>query len=411
MIPNPLIQRKSTFWAMLCWLLSSFALTAGLPKSTPPVTFLVKPSVLQDNKAKLKKKDPALKRAVAALSQQADQALQRGPYTVTAKGKVPPSGDKRDYMSVGPYWWPDSSKADGLPYIRKDGQVNPERFAIQDAEYYKALCQDVQLLGVAWYYTEDKKYAEHAARLLRVWFLDETTRMNPHLNYGQAVPGRTEGRGIGLIDTHGVTKLIDGIQLLKDSPALSAADYRALQDWYRQFLDWMLTSPVGLDEADEHNNHGTYYDVQAASIALFTEQPQLAKKILEEQTKARIESQLKEDGSQPHELARTLSWGYSVMNLRGFFELALLGENVGVDLWHYQTPQGKSLQKAFDWMLSRAAGEKAWEHQQIKPMDKQIFVPLARTGKVLYPQSPTKSFLDQYPDEPQAIAQLTHALF
>ncbi|WP_217605893.1 alginate lyase family protein [Chitinophaga sp. GbtcB8] len=344
---------------------------------TLPPTFLLKPAVLMAVKEKVRQHDPQLQQALAGWLADADKALQKGPYSVVYKEKVPPSGSKHDYMSVGPYWWPDSSKPNGLPYIRKDGQINPERYAIKDDEYFNALCKDVLLLGTAWFYTGNEKYADHAAKLLRTWFTDTATRMNPHLNYSQAIPGITEGRNIGIIDTHNTALLIDGIQLLKSSPALSEADYRGIQDWYKQFLDWMLHSPIGKDEADEHNNHGTWYDVQAVSIALFTEQPALAEKILKEQTEKRIESQLKPDGSQPFELARTLSWNYSLMNLKGFFELAMLAENIHIDLWKYESPGGKSLKKAFSWMLPYAEGKGDWAYKQIKPADKKGYLELA----------------------------------
>lgn len=355
-------------------------LVCGAPQ--PPHTFLIKPAALVSVKQKTDQKDPALQPALAALITAADASLKHGPYSVVYKDKVPPSGDKHDYMSVGPYWWPDSSKANGLPYIRKDGQINPERYAIKDDEYQNAISEDIYHLGLAWYYTADKKYAAHASKLLKTWFLDPATRMNPHLNYGQAIPGITEGRGIGLIDLHNVPMLIDGIQLLKD--ALAPADYKAIQAWYKQYLNWMRTSPVGLDEADELNNHGTWYDVQQVAIALFTEQPALAKQILEEQTKKRIATQLEVDGQQPKELARTLSWNYSLFNLRAFFELALLAENVDVDLWHYESG-GKSLQKAFTWLLPYAAGTKEWTHQQIKHKNDSEYLELATIAAMKYP--------------------------
>jgi hypothetical protein len=374
---------RYAFIILLCALTLS---ASALPKDSLPQTFLLKPAALAAVKQQLQKGDPALQQALKILLSDADKALQHGPYSVVYKSKTPPGGSKHDYMSVGPYWWPDSSKADGLPYIRKDGQVNPERFNIRDAEYYTALCRDVYTLGLAWFYTGRRAYSAKAVQQLRTWFLADSTRMNPDLNYGQAIPGITQGRGIGLIDTRNLTKLIDGVQLLKASPDLGAADYRGLQEWYRQFLQWMRTSSIGLDEADEHNNHGTWYDVQTVSIALFTGQPQLAREILQLQTMPRIESQLKEDGSQPHELARTLSWNYSSMNLKGFFELALLAENVRIDLWRYQTPGGKSLQKAFAWMLPFAAGEKEWEYKQIKSLDYTTYVELAVEAQQKYPQ-------------------------
>ena len=146
----------------------------------------------------------------------------------------------------------------------------------------------------------------------------------------------------------------------------------------------MITSPIGLDEADEHNNHGTYYDVQTVAMALFTDQKELAANILRSQTQKRIENQFAEDGSQPHELARTLSWNYSVMNLMGFFELALLAENVNIDLWNYMTPNGKSIKKGFLWLLPYAEGL-PWQHTQIKPIDLSSIKKLSQIASLKYP--------------------------
>ncbi|RYF54419.1 MAG: hypothetical protein EOO39_39390, partial [Cytophagaceae bacterium] len=242
----------------------------------------------------------------------------------------------------------------------------------------------VQVLALAYYFSNDEKYARRAADLLRVWFLNRDTRMNPNLNYGQAIPGITEGRGIGLIDTRMLAKLVDAVQLLKVSKAWPQTDQVALQGWFRQFMNWMLTSPVGKDEEDEHNNHGTYYDFQTVAFALFLDDKPLAKQMIEQKTMKRIQSQLKEDGSQPHELARTLTWGYSLMNLKGFFGLAQLAEAADVDLWNYETTDGKSIKKAYAWMLPYAEGEKPWTFQQIKDLHREEFLPVKTVAESKY---------------------------
>lgn len=367
-------------------------------KDAPPATHLLSPATLMATKQKLQQGDPTAKQALAQLLKDADGALKNGPYSVTFKSKTPPSGSKHDYMSVGPYWWPDSSKPGGIPYIRKDGQVNPERFTIKDADYYTTMNREVLTLGLAYYFTKEEKYAAHAAKLVRTWFLDTATRMNPNLNYGQAIPGKTDGRGIGLIDTRNCHKLFDGLLLIKDSKALKPAEYAGIQAWYKEFLHWMMTSPIGLDEQDEFNNHGTWYDVQAIGIALFTGEKDLAKKIIEEQTKKRIDSQLETDGRQPHELARTLSWNYSGMNLKGFFEIAMMAENVGIDLWNYQTPNGKSLKKAYTWMLPFAEGRKPWEHKQIKDIHFEEYVEMTAIAAKKFPSLNLQPLRDHFKD-------------
>ena len=381
-INNLIITMKNVFFIFCMMYL--FCFIYGCSQITTPATFLNDPAVLVANRQKINAGDQVLTESLAGLKAEADKALTEGPYSVTYKTKIPPSGDKHDYMSMGPYWWPDTTKPGGLPYIQRDGVTNPERLEITDAAYFSALRRNVRILALARYFTGEEKYANRAAELLRVWFLDETTRMNPHLNYGQGIPGISEGRAMGLIDMRQTVYLIDGIQILKACNGLTAAEYDGLQRWFGQFLDWMTTSPIGLDEADQHNNHGTFYDVTAVSIALFTGQKENARRMLEEKTKARIESQFAEDGSQPHELGRTKSWTYSQMNLSGFFNLAGLAKNVDMDLWNYVSPGGKSIKKAFLWMLPFANGL-PWEYPQIVPVNKSVFTQLVQIAAEKYP--------------------------
>src|SRR5207247_1046274 len=173
--------------------------------------------------------------ALAALRTRADRELNTQPLTIVHKPKAPPSGDKHDYVSMAPYFWPDPNKADGLPYIRRDGRVNPERERY-DAPLLRKMSQAVGTLSLAYYLTNDERYAVHAARYLRVWFLDVPTRMNPNLNYAQFIPGVTDGRGIGIIDTVSLLQVVDGIGMLRGSPAWTDADQAGLTAWFRDYL-------------------------------------------------------------------------------------------------------------------------------------------------------------------------------
>ena len=69
-------------------------------------------------------------------------------------------------MSLGPYWWPDPNKPDGLPYIRRDGERNPEISSDYDAPRFGALTGAVTTLALAYYFSDDEKYAARAALLL-----------------------------------------------------------------------------------------------------------------------------------------------------------------------------------------------------------------------------------------------------
>ena len=319
------------------------------------------------------------------LRREADAVLSAGPFSVMDKATVPPGGDKHDYLSYGPYWWPNPETEDGLPYVRRDGEVNPERDTL-DNKPFAELCATVETLSLAFFFIEHAAYAEHAARLLRIWFLDATTRMNPHLEFGQAIPGVCEGRGIGIIDTATrLPGLIDALGLLAGSPAWTAADAAGLRDWMGRYLTWLRESEKGRDEARQHNNHGTWYDAQAVALALFLDRPEVAREILETAGERRVAAHIEPDGRQPHELARTRAFSYSVMNLRGLFDLATLGQQVVVDLWRYPAPEGPSLGAALDFLLPYALGDMPWSYPQITPFNAPAaLLPLVRRARQVY---------------------------
>lgn len=339
--------------------------TSGLAQKAPS-TLLLHGEVLLKNKQAINKQDPEKLMALQEVKATADLILKEGKlYSVMNKKKVPPSGDKHDYMSQAPYWWADITKPDGLPYIRRDGERNPEYYDLSDSEEMDYIINDTEILALAFYFTKDERYAAHAARILKTWFLDPETLQNPNLNFGQGIPGINTGRGIGIIETRSFPRLIDATILLQESKNWSKEDHQSLKKWFAAYLSWLTESPLGKDEADEHNNHGTYYDVQIMAYALFTDQPELAKKQIEV-AKSRIQSQMKPDGSQPFELERTVSWGYTNMNLAGFFKIARLSEKVKANLWNYETTDGKGLQKSLQWLIPYLKNEKVWEFKQIK---------------------------------------------
>ena len=340
-----------------------------------PKVLIMDAKRLADIKKKWQQKDETVLKLTDSLQKQADGYLKMKPVSVMDKEFTPVSGDKHDYMSQAPYFWYDSTKPNGLPYMRKDGVRNPEIYKITDRTYLGNLENATRALSLTWYITGDEKYAAKSAELLKTWFLDESTKMNPHLEYGQAVPGVNTGRGIGLIETVALTNIADAAILLQGSGSWTNADHLSLQKWYAQFLNWMLNSKNGKDEHASRNNHGTWYYAQVIDFSLFTGDKDKAKQLAEE-SKKRLDSQLTKEGKQPLELERTNALGYSTMNLRGWFTVATLAEKTGVNLWNWQTSKSADLHTAFDWLLPYALGEKKWEYQQISKYSKNEIYPL-----------------------------------
>ncbi len=305
--------------------------------------------------------------AVHKLLKEAEQALTADLVSVVQKTQTPPSGDKHDYMSLAPYWWPDTTKPDRLPYIRHDGEVNPEYRLVGDNERINHMVNNVSTLALAYEISQDDRYASRAIYQVKEWFLDPPTRMNPNLEYAQAIKGVNQGRGIGIIETYSFRHLIDAFALLKQSQRWTSDVDMGIRLWFGSYLTWLLESPNGKDEAGWKNNHGSAYDVQVSCIALYLGKKEIAQRVLREVGNKRIAVQIEPDGSQPLELERTKSWGYSNMNLDALIELGQLGERVGIDLWHFQTQDGRSIRKAIDFMLPYALGKKKWTWAQIVP--------------------------------------------
>ena len=329
----------------------------------PPATLRLPGSFLLREKLH---PDPAI---LQAAREEADQAMPVGPFSVMEKKQIPPSGDQHDYMSMGPYWWPNPKSPNGLPYVRRDGETNPEIASIPDQANLSRMENAVHALALGYYLTGDEQYASRAVLLLRTWFLDPATRMNPNLNYGQAIPGITTGRGIGLVSLRDLPLVLDGITLLSGSPSLTQADREDLHAWFRSYRDWLQNSHNGRDEAAAKNNHGSWYDQQFAGIALFLGNTSLARNVIETAKTKRIAFQIRADGREPLELARTKSFSYSTFNLMALMRLAQNSQRLGVDLWDYRAPDGGSIRAALNFLLTYTMGEKPWPYKSLNGVE------------------------------------------
>ncbi|MDR3457621.1 MAG: alginate lyase family protein [Verrucomicrobiae bacterium] len=360
---------------------------------TAPKVFCDDPAVLAASKAALAAGDAALKPALAHLLAAADKRLGQKAVSVMDKQQVPPSGDKHDFVSQAPYFWRDTNSPDSK-YIRRDGERNPESNNDSDSGRFQKTCADAHTLALAYYLSSDEKYAAKAAELMRVWFLDPATHMNPNLNYGQGIPGEVEGRPAGLISARGLVHLVDAIGLLAGSKAWTDDNQKGMTAWFTDYLHWLTTSKIGRGELDAKNNHGTYCDTQAAAIALFLGQTGMASNLVSQAREKRVARQIEPDGREPLELARTTSFGYSMFNLHALMDLACLGRAAGVDLWHFQTPDGRSILKVAEFMAPYVDLDHKWPYQQIHPANRGDLQELLLRAAAEFPDSqPIKAAL------------------
>lgn len=348
----------------------------------PPATLLMDGDILAESKHRIQAGDVRVLPAYSNLLQRAEAVMHTGPFSVMNKTKVPPSGDKHDYMSFSRYWWPDPAKSKGLPYIRRDGETNPEsQGAASDRPRIDRMATGVETLALAYYFTGDARYAQKAAEFIRTWFLDPRTRMNPNLNFAQGVPGLVDGKKSGILDGRLFCRALDGVALLDGSGVLRASETEGLRAWFSRYLEWLKSNEMAQDESESENNHGTFFDVQIMYVALFSGEYDYAKQIAEAAVNKRILAQIEPDGSQPEELARTRTLFYSLFNLEAMFQLARLAESTDVDLWH--AGDGR-LRAGLDFMVPYVDQAKPWPYPEIKDEGRMQFLQLLLYAETVY---------------------------
>jgi hypothetical protein len=288
----------------------------------------------------------------------AKSSLAEAPLTITAFPSPRSSGGAHDFYSEGDYWWPDPAQPGG-PYIQRDGLTNPDNFVAHRRALVRFSVQ-VPALVAAWKISGDRRYAEHAAAHLRAWFINPDTRLNPNLQYAQAIFGKSTGRGIGIIDTVHLVEVARAIEVLQQGDALSASERQQIQRWFADYLQWLTTSKNGRDEREAKNNHGSCWLLQVAAFAQLTDDQPLLAYARDRFKTVLLPTQLAADGSLPLELKRTKPYGYALFDLEALAALCQILSTPQDNLWTYATPDGRSMAKAIAWLAPYIGDKTKW---------------------------------------------------
>jgi hypothetical protein len=288
----------------------------------------------------------------------ARQYLAERPVTVTASHSPRSAGGLHDFFSEGDYWWPDPRNPSG-PYVQRDGMTNPDNF-VGHRRALMRLSVQAAALAAAWRLTKEERYARHAARHLRAWFVDPSTSMSPHLEYAQAIQGRTKGRGVGVIDTIHLVEVARAVEALEGSRALTPAELAGVKRWFADYLRWMTTSGNGIEEREAKNNHGTCWVTQVAAFARLTGDGELLDYCRDRFKAVLVPNQMAADGSFPQELRRTKPYGYSLFNLEAMSAVCQTLSTPRDDLWKFGLPDGRGMRRALEYMAPFIRDKKGW---------------------------------------------------
>ena len=345
--------------------------TNNLRAQSPP-TKIWNGASLSEIKEKIHLKDEKYRPAYELLLKKAEKYLDLPYYSVMKKKHIAPTGNKHDYMSLAPYFWPNPHTPDSLPYITRDGERNPE-LNEYDRNSLGNMCEMVINLSLAHFFSNKPEYADKAAEQIRVWFLDPETKMNPHLTYAQFVPGENgnKGRSYGIIDIYSFLEMLDGVALLQHARALDRQDMTTLQDWFTELLHWLTTDKMGLAEKNARNNHSIAYDAICARFALFVNDRERFNTILSEFPEKRLYPQIEPDGSQPLELTRTLALHYTLYNIDHMLDLCQMAGEQGKILYFTHSEDGRSIGKAIDFIAPYTGKpQEKFPYQHIHSWDK-----------------------------------------
>lgn len=291
----------------------------------------------------------------------ADDSLKAATIHITDAVAPMSEGGIHDFYSNGDYWWPNPDTPDGLPYVRRDGESNPNNF-----DSHRLLLRKMRTyvanLAAAYQVTGNEAYAEKAVQFLQSFFLDEATRMNPHLLYAQAIPGICAGRGIGIIDTLHLVDVPYAVEALRASAALTEHIYAGLRQWFADYLQWISTHPNGIEEMNADNNHSVCWFVQAAAFASFTGNEEMLRFCRQRFKEVLLPEQMAADGSFPRELARTKPYGYAIFVLDNMVTLCHILSTPEDNLWRFELADGRGIRKGLSFLYPYMNDKSLWPY-------------------------------------------------
>jgi hypothetical protein len=314
---------------------------------------------------------------VRKLRLEAERRMKEGPWSVTFDRPPGVTLDVHDYYSQAPYWWPQEDP--NAPYVRKDGQTNPNRF-MANKNALNSMSEAVFVLGAGAYMLDDDRYAKRAARVVHAWFLDPKTRMNPSLDYAQAIRNMNSGRGAGVLDGRVLIRAIQGMEFLSQTGLWDPKEQAGVHKWFQEYLHWLTTADHAVDEKNSGNNHASWWTAQVAAVATFVGDDAAQKMVWAWYRDQILGRQIQPNGTAPREESRTKSLSYSAFNVEAMTTVCRIAEVNGVDMWSAKSKNGATLATAIDYLVPYFSDPKKWAKEQIAEFSNEGLYYLAFAG-------------------------------
>jgi len=354
------MKSNSKRWAVILQISLLFIPVVG--NSATARTFIYNLDYLQVSKQAWQDGELWAVEAVSPLIKIAEADMTSGLYSVTKTFHlIPvPNATPNDFISIGAYYWPNPNTQNGLPYVKRPGHVNPD--AAGSLSELNPLSEAVNRLGLSYFFTGNEKYARRAGQLVRAFFINRNTKMNPNTEFGKIIPGVSNTGGFVVAGIgNAFRSLYEGLGLIESSKYWREEDKRHMQTWSKKFLNWMETTPKGQKEFRAKGNHGSNYDMIATLLSMYVDDTLQATRHVRNYMN-RIPKQFATDGMQPFEMHAVNNLMYSVYNLGVAANIANLGEKLGLDVWDVRGSGGGGMRRTTDFLLPYMNGTKTWTY-------------------------------------------------
>ena len=193
-------------------------------------------------------------------------------------------------------------------------------------EDFRSLVQNCTMLTLASYFSDDNSYADHAVSIIKEWFLDQNTKVNPSKVFTEATHR--------LLKTTYVYTLFDSLRLLRKKGRFSEDEWHGLQRWFTQVMEAMDQSARAWRLGYTSKDHiGLYYDIQYSSIAAFINNSTQMYKTIQDSI-ARLYEHVAPDGTLHNEITKKSCESNQIFALAGWQTMDRMASKLGIDLWN-----------------------------------------------------------------------------
>ena len=257
------------------------------------------------------------------------------------------------------------------------------------------MVDDVTTLSMAWFYTEQERYAKEATRIICEWFLEMDKDSGPSRFRTRNNRIIYDPCDISIFDSRRYIEVLDAIYLIESSRAWNPMKTKRMKKWFSEYLEWLLSSEEGKITDGLKNHVGTWYKAMLASFGFFIHDKDLVQETIHDAMDKYLAFQIDTSGMQPIETSTSCSFNNSLSNLEAHFILAKIGAWNQIDYWHHDEDGKGSIKKAADYLFRYIGNMEEWPYAQVTDVDARSMFNLVLKSQNIYHDPQYNEFIQK----------------